>query len=148
MDDEKYMLLALKEARKAAKKNDVPVGAIIVKNGKIISKAHNKKQIKKNAILHAEIIAIGKACRKIKNWHLDDCTLYVTLEPCLMCAGAIIQARIGKLVYATSSPKFGYIESISHLKNSKNNYIPVINSGVCKIESIEMLKKFFKNKRD
>lgn len=138
------MLVAIKEAQKAAKKKDVPVGAVIVKNKKIIAKAHNQKQSKKNAILHAELIAISKACKKNKNWHLDDCILYVTLEPCLMCLGAIVQSRIKKVVYATSSPKFGCIEI---LKNSKSNHIPIIDSGICRKECSAILKSFFKNKR-
>lgn len=144
MEDEKYMMIALKEAKKAAKKNDVPVGVVIVKNGKILSKAHNKKQIKNNAVLHAEIIAISRACRKMKSWHLEECILYVTLEPCLMCTGAIIQARIGKLVYATSSPKFGCVECLTKFKS---NHTPMTISGICKTESIDLLKKFFQNKR-
>lgn len=148
MENEKYMKIALNEAKRAFKKNDVPVGAVIVKNGKVLSKAHNQKQLKKNAILHAEIIAIKRACRKVKSWHLEECTLYVTLEPCLMCAGAIIQSRIGKVVYATPSIKFGYIESTKIMKDKKNNYIPIIESDVCKLESVQLLKKFFKNKRD
>ena len=144
----KYMNLALKEAKKAYKHDDVPVGAVIVKNNKVISKAYNKKEKKQNATRHAEIIAIEKACKKLKTWHLDDCILYVTLEPCLMCAGAIIQSRIKKVVYATSSEKFGYIESIDCvLLNNKNNHRVEIEKGICSDESKSLLKKFFKQKR-
>lgn len=146
--NKKYMNLALKEAKKAYKNDDVPVGAIIVKDNKVISKAHNQKEKKKNATRHAEIIAIEKACKKLKTWHLDNCILYVTLEPCLMCAGAIIQSRIKKIVYATSSEKFGYIESIDNiLLNKKNNHIVEIEKGICCSDSQKLLKDFFKQKR-
>lgn len=101
------MMLAINEAEKAYKKNDVPIGCVIVKEGRIISKAHNKKEIKKNAIMHAEIIAIAKACKKLKTWHLDDCVLYTTVEPCMMCTGAIIQSRIKKIYYSISNKSFG-----------------------------------------
>lgn len=147
MSDEYYMKQALKEAEKAEKKGDVPVGAIIVYKNKILAKSHNQKQYKKNAIYHAEILAIEKACKKIKSWYLDECTLYVTLEPCLMCAGAIIQSRIKKIVYATSSPKFGYISSIDKIQNKKNNHIPKIEKGICEEQASILLKKFFKDKR-
>lgn len=147
MSDEYYMLIAIQEAKKAAKKGDVPVGAVLVCKNKIVAKNYNRKQLKKNAINHAEILVIKKGCRKKKNWYLDDCTLYVTLEPCLMCAGAIIQSRIKRLVYATSSPKFGYIESIEKIQNNCNNHIPIIVSGICEKESSNLLKVFFKNKR-
>ncbi len=146
--NEKYMNLALKEAKKAYKQDDVPVGAVIIKNNKVISKAHNQKEKKQNPTRHAEIIAIEKACKKLKTWHLDDCILYVTLEPCLMCAGAIIHSRIKKIVYATSSEKFGYIESIDNiLLSNKNNHIVEIDKGFCSNESQKLLKNFFKKKR-
>lgn len=116
--NEKYMMLAINEAKKAYKKNDVPIGCVIVKDGRIISKAHNKKEIKKNAIMHAEIIAIAKACKKLKTWHLDDCVLYTTVEPCMMCTGAIIQSRIKKIYYSISNKSFGELENY-HLKNKK-----------------------------
>lgn len=143
-----YMKEAIKEAKKSYKRGDVPVGAVIVKNGKIIAKGHNKKEKKKIATKHAEIVAIEKACKKLGTWHLDDCAIYVTLEPCLMCAGAIIQSRIGKLIYATTSEKFGFVESIEHvLENKKNNHKVIITKGICEEESKQLLKEFFKNKR-
>ena len=108
---------ALKEAELAYKNGDVPVGAVLVYDNKIIAKNHNRKEVNKNAIDHAEILVIKEACEYFKNWHLEECTLYITLEPCLMCAGAIIQSRIKRIVYATSSPKFGYIESLNKLNN-------------------------------
>lgn len=143
-----YMNLALKEAKKAYLKGDVPVGAVIVKHNKVISKAHNTKQSKNQAINHAEIIAIKKACRKLKTWHLDDCEIYITLEPCLMCCGAIIQSRIKKIYYSIESPKFGYIESVESVFSNKNNHTPFINKGIAYDESKEMLVNFFKNKRE
>ncbi len=147
--DEKYMNIALEEALKSYKKGDVPVGAIIVYKNKIIAKAHNSKEQNKNAIEHAEILAISQACKKLKTWHLEECTIYVTLEPCLMCAGALIQSRIGKLVFATENEKFGYVGSISNvLNNRNNNHHPIIISGICKEESQKLLKNFFKDKRN
>lgn len=135
--DEKYIDLALKLAKKAYKNGDVPVGAIIVKNNKIISKAYNKRKKYKNVILHAEILAISKACKKLNTTYLNECILYVTLEPCMMCTGAIIQSHIKKVIYCTDSPKYGYI------KNSNIN----IKNNIKKEESVQLLKKFFLNKR-
>ena len=97
--NEYYMNLAIREAKKALKYNEVPVGAVIVKEGKIISKAHNKKETKKDVTKHAEIIAISKASKKLKNWRLDNCEIYVTMEPCMMCSGAIEQSRISAILF-------------------------------------------------
>lgn len=147
--NEKYMEIALKEAEKAYKKGDIPVGAVIVKDDKVISRAYNKKERDKNAIKHAEIIAIEKACKKLKTWHLEDCVLYTTLEPCMMCCGAIMQSRIRTLVYGTTNAKFGYVESMGNLlTNDKNNHKVSIISGIKKDESSELLISFFKNKRN
>ncbi len=143
-----YMKIAINEAKKAYKKNEVPVGAVIVKNGKIIAKAHNKKENKKISIYHAEILAIIKACKKLKTWRLDDCELYVTLEPCLMCAGAIIQSRITKLYFSITNEKFGYISSIDNILNKKNNHKIQIQEGMYQKESQKLLISFFKNKRN
>ncbi len=140
--NEKYMMLAIDEAKKAYKKNEVPIGCVIVKDGRIISKAHNKKEIKKNAIMHAEIIAIAKACKKLKTWHLDDCILYTTVEPCMMCTGAIIQSRIKKIYYSISNKSFGELENY-HLKNKKI----FIQNNILNEESKKLLQQFFKEKR-
>ena len=140
--NEKYMMLAINEAKKAYKKNDVPIGCVIVKDGRIISKAYNKKEIKKNAIMHAEIIAIAKACKKLKTWHLDDCVLYTTVEPCMMCTGAIIQSRIKKIYYSISNKSFGELENY-HLKNKKI----FIQNNILNEESKKLLQQFFKEKR-
>ena len=143
------MKIALKEAEKSYAIDDVPVGAIIVFQNKIIARAHNTKQKTKIAVNHAEIIAITKACKKLNSWHLEDCTMYVTMEPCLMCAGALLQSRISRLVYATPNLKFGFVESIdSILNNEKNNHKIEVCGGVCKEASEKMLKEFFKAKRD
>jgi len=112
---EKYMKIAINEAKKAYKKGDIPVGAVIVKNNKIISKSYNKKEKNNCPIDHAEILVIKKACKKLKTWHLDGCTLYVTMEPCLMCAGALIQSRIEKIVYGVENSKFGFVGSIDNI---------------------------------
>lgn len=146
--DEIYMKEALKEAKKAYLNDDVPVGAIIVKNNKIIARAYNKKQKNGIATEHAEILAINKACKKLKTWRLNDCTMYISLEPCLMCAGAIIQSRISKIVYACKNEKFGYVNSIdSVLNNKKNNHQVIIETGLLHSESQKLLRSFFKNKR-
>ena len=147
--DEKYMNIALEEACKSYEKGDVPVGAIVVYKNEIIARAHNCKEQNKNAVEHAEILAISQACQKLSTWHLEECTIYVTLEPCLMCAGALIQSRIGKLVFATENEKFGYVGSISNVLNNKsNNHHPIIIDGICKEKSQKLLKEFFKDKRN
>lgn len=140
--NEKYMNLALKQAIKAYNKGDVPVGAVIIKNNKVIATSYNKKEKLNNAIKHAEIDAIEKACKKLKTWHLEECILYTTLEPCLMCSGAIIQSRINKIYYSTSNPNFGEINQIK-----KYNKQIEINNGLLEKETSELLKKFFKEKR-
>lgn len=143
----KYMEMALEEAKKAYKNGDVPVGAVIVKDNKIISKAYNKKEKNNVSVYHAEILAITKACKKLKTWRLDGCSLYVTLEPCLMCSGAIIQSRISKVYFATKNEKFGYVSSIDSLLNKKNNHKVEIEEGLCKKQAQRILIDFFKNKR-
>lgn len=137
---------AFKEAQKAYKRDEVPVGAVIVKNGKIIARGYNQKEKSKNAIKHAEIIAIEKACKKLKNWHLDGCELYVTLEPCLMCCGAIIQSRIKKIYYGVKSDRFGYVESVDKLFN-KNTHVMEEVKNLNHEDSLKILQNFFKNKR-
>lgn len=141
----KYMILALKEAKKAYIHNEVPVGAVIVMNDKIISKAYNQKEKKKTVTKHAEIIAIEKACRKLKTWHLDQCEIYITLEPCLMCCGAIEQSRIKKIYYSAPSPIYGQIENNN--KIFKNNNKIEILGNIDSDESIKLLQAFFKLKR-
>ena len=146
--DEIFMKEALKEAAKARKKDEVPIGAIIVRNNKIIAKGHNLRETKHDALGHAEIIAIRKANKKLKSWRLVDCTIYVTVEPCSMCAGAILQSRIDRIVYGTEDIKGGALGSSYNLFEQKNiNHIPEIKSGVLKEECSQIIKEFFKNKR-
>lgn len=141
MQEEYFMRQALKEAHKAFNKDEVPIGCIIVKEGKIISKSYNKKEKNKIATHHAEILAINKACKKLKTWHLEDCTLYTTVEPCLMCTGAIIQSRIKKVVYGTKNESFGYL---TKLENHKIEIIP----NILEIECKKILSNFFETKRE
>ena len=135
--NEKYMHLALLEAKKAYKKGEVTIGAVIVRNNKIISKAHNLIEKKQNSIMHAEIIAISKASKKLKNWRLIDCDMYVTLEPCLMCASAIELSRINKVYFLTSKDK--------NIKIDNNKYIHIKSN--LNDESLSLIKNFFKSKR-
>lgn len=146
--DEYFMEEALKEAEKSLLTDDVPVGAIIVKDGKIITRAHNEKNKAQNPLKHAEVTAINKAAKKLNTWILDDCTIYVTLEPCTMCAGLILHSRIKRLVYAAKEPKFGAVESINNvLNNPKLNHHVEIRSGLLENESSILLKDFFKKLR-
>lgn len=143
-NDVKYMQEALKEAKKAYLKKEIPVGAVIVYQDKIIARAHNTRVSEKQVFTHAEIKALNKACKKMDSWVLEDCTIYVTLEPCLMCAGALLQSRIKRIVYATTEPKHGAIESIDEvLNNPKLNHHIEISKGILQKESSDLLKKFF-----
>lgn len=142
------MIIALKEAKKSLKSSDVPVGAVIVKDNKIISKGYNLKEKKQISTKHAEIIAIEKACKKEKSWYLTDCTIYVTMEPCLMCAGAILQSRITRVIYATENKKFGYCCSVNNVfEKEKNVKVLKIKNKEISEESSKMLMSFFKNRR-
>ena len=145
---EKYMEEALKEAKKAYKKLEVPVGAVIVKNHKIIARAYNQKEKDKMATHHAEILAIKRACKKLKNWRLTDCEMYVTLEPCPMCAGAIINSRIGKVYIGTKDLKTGACGSKLNLLQDFNFDTNVdVESGILQEECQNILKQFFKEIR-
>ena len=145
---EEYMKIALDEAKKAYKKEEVPIGAIIVKDGKVIAKAHNMREKKKQACAHAEILAIQKACKKLRAWRLEGCEMYVTLEPCPMCAGAIMNARIKKLYIGAMEPKFGSVGSkVNLLENVTFNHTVEVEKGVCEKESVKLLQDFFKELR-
>ena len=149
--EEKELLMkqALKEAQKAYEKEEVPIGAIIVKDVKIISIAYNLKEIKKDTTEHAEIRAIKKASKKIGAWRLSDCEMYTTLEPCPMCAGAIIQARIKKVYIGAMDEKTGAAGSVLNLFNDYTfNHKVEVENGVMKTECQEILKKFFKELRE
>ena len=146
--NEKYMKMALKEAQKAYQEDEVPIGAIIVQNGKVIARAHNQRETKQQASAHAEMLAIQKACKKTGFWRLEDCEMYVTMEPCLMCAGAILQSRIKKVVYGAKDPKGGCIESCMKMYETKGfNHYPETESGILQEECSQILKDFFKEKR-
>ena len=142
---EVYMNLALIEAEKAYKQGEVPIGAVIVKDGKILAKAHNTRNKSKNAVNHAEILAIEKACKRLKDWRLENAEIYVTLEPCPMCAGAIIQSRIKKVYIGAMDEKTGACGSVLNLLSDyKFNHVVEVESGFLKEECEKMLKDFFK----
>jgi tRNA(adenine34) deaminase len=146
--DKFFMQEALKEAKKAYKKNEVPVGAIVVYNNKILAKAHNLNITTNDPTAHAEILALRKASKILRNYRLLDCEMYTTLEPCPMCAGAMVYARIKRLVYATEDPKSGCCKSVLNIvNNNKLNHRIEVVSGVCKKEVEKLLKKFFKKLR-
>ena len=135
---------ALKEAEKAFEKNEVPVGCVIVKDNKIIARAHNQRHSKNSVLGHAELIAIEKANRKLKTWILEGCTIYVTLEPCPMCAGAILQSRMDKVIFGAYEPKFGACGSIVNLlAEEKFNHKVEIEGGVMEDQCKTLLKNFF-----
>ena len=139
---------ALKEAKKAYKKDEIPVGAVIVKNGEIIARGHNLKELKKDTTKHAEMIAIQRASKKLEAWRLEGCKLYVTLEPCTMCAGAIINARIKEVIIGTSDPKTGACGSVLNLfEDYKFNHKVEYKTGVMQAECEKILKDFFKELR-
>lgn len=145
---EKFMKEALKEAKKAYDKLEVPVGAVIVKDGKIISRAHNLKETKYDTTNHAEILAIQKASKKLKSWRLLDCEMYVTLEPCSMCAGAIINSRIKKIYIGANDEKTGAVGSVLNLfEDYTFNHKVEFEKGILKKECEEILKNFFKELR-
>lgn len=145
---EYYMKQAIKEAEKAYKKLEVPVGAIIVKDGKIVARAYNQKETKTDTTKHAEILAIQKASKKLKSWRLIDCEMYVTLEPCTMCAGAIINSRIKKVYIGTMDQKTGAVGSVLNLFNDYTfNHQVESETGILKEECENILKQFFKKLR-
>lgn len=141
---EYFMKLALKEAKKAERIEEVPVGAVIVKKGEVIAKAHNLREKRQSSLAHAELIAIEKACKKIGSWRLEECDLYVTLEPCPMCAGAIIQSRLRNVYFGAADPKAGCVHSVLRLFDYPFNHKPQVVSNVLAEESSQMLKAFFK----
>lgn len=143
------MKIALTEARKAEIKDEVPIGCVIVKNGKIIARGHNVRETKKDPCGHAEIIAIRKAAKKIGDWQLVDCDIYVTLEPCIMCAGALIQSRIARIFYGAKDYKGGALGSSINVLNSSNiNHRPYVESGIMEDDCSKIIKDFFRKKRE
>lgn len=146
--NEYYMGLALKEAQKAYMIDEVPIGCVIVKDDKVIARGYNKKETNKSALSHAEMIAIAKASKKLGDYRLNDCTMYVTLEPCAMCAGAIISARISNLVYSAKDPRYGAHESFINLFDYNFNHKVNVISGVLENKSSKLIKDFFKELRN
>ena len=145
--DIKFMQAAMREAQKAADIGETPVGAVIVRGGKIIARGHNMRETKKNALLHAEITAIDKACRKLGGWRLIGCDIYVTLEPCPMCAGAIINSRIPTVVFGARDELTGSCGSVINLFEERYGHRPAVFGSVRAEESARLLKDFFREKR-
>lgn len=149
LTNEQYMKEALKQAKKAYKKGEIPVGAIIVKDNKIIARAYNEKEYKFDTTKHAEILAIQKASKKLKSWRLTDCDMYVTLEPCSMCAGALIQSRIRKVYIGTMDEKTGACGSVFNLlKDYTFNHQVEVETNILQPECEQLLKSFFKEIRN
>ncbi|MDD3123081.1 MAG: nucleoside deaminase [Candidatus Izemoplasmatales bacterium] len=141
------MEAALKQAQKAALKGEVPVGCVIVKDNEIIARGYNLRETSKHVFMHAEMIAMDKACKKLGSWRLDECTIYVTLEPCAMCAGTMIQSRVKRLVYGAKEPKSGVHQSLTNLFGVPFNHEVIVESGLLEEKSSQLLKSFFKELR-
>ncbi len=146
-DNLRFMEAALCEAKKAALEGEIPVGAVIVKDDEIIASAHNNRESTGDATGHAELLAIRKACESLGGWHLEKCTLYVTLEPCPMCMGAIINSRLGEVVFGAKDAKAGACGSVIDLRHYPLNHKPVVNGGFMKDECASVLSDFFRDKR-
>ena len=147
MNDEFYLRHALEEARKSLEAGEVPVGAVVVSDGKILSRAHNETISSQDPTAHAEIVAIRRACSIRSNHRLPDCDLYVTLEPCPMCLGALVQARMKRLIFGAYDPKGGAVESIMRFPFDRTNHRVDVTSGVLAEECSQTLEDFFRNKR-
>ncbi len=146
--DEKYMKEAIRQAKKAAALNETPIGCVIVREGKIIGRGYNRRNTDKNVLAHAELIAIRKACRAVGDWRLEECTMYVTLEPCPMCAGAIVQARIPKVVIGCMNPKAGCAGSVLDILHEDGfNHQVETEVGLLGEECSSMLTQFFRELR-
>ena len=148
-EDEKFMHDAIRQARKAEKNGDVPIGCVIVRDGKVIARGYNRRNKDKQSLAHAEMMAIKKASKVMGDWRLEDCTMYITLEPCQMCAGAIVQARIPEVVIGCMNPKAGCAGSIINLLDMEGfNHRVVVTRGILETECSEMLKNFFRELRN
>ena len=147
-EEEKYMKEAIRQAKKAGKLDEVPIGCVIVRDGKIIARGYNRRNTEKSTLAHAEIQAIRKASKVVGDWRLEDCTMYITLEPCQMCAGAIVQARIPKVVIGSRNPKAGCAGSVLDLLHVPAfNHQVELEEGVLQEECSEMLTSFFRELR-
>ena len=147
MDDLYFMDEALKLAAEAAAEGEVPVGCVIVRGNEIVGRGRNRREKDKTALAHAEIEAISEACRNLGGWRLWECTLYVTLEPCAMCAGAILNARIPRVVYGASDKKYGAVRSVCSLFSMDFNHHPVVEAGIREEEAAQLMTEFFQNLR-
>lgn len=148
MNDMDYMGLALDEAKKAYRIGEVPIGAIVVKDGEVIAAAHNLRETGHDATAHAEVMAIRKACEKIGHWRLTGATLYVTIEPCPMCAGALVMSRVDRLVYGAADYKAGAVESLFNITNHSGlNHRMAVTAGVREEECRALMKEFFRERR-
>jgi tRNA(adenine34) deaminase len=148
MQDDEFMGLALAEARAALEHDDVPVGAIVVRGGEVIAARHNERELSGDPVAHAEILALRDAATRLGQWRLDDCTMFVTLEPCPMCAGALVNARLDRLVYGADDPKAGAVSSqFVLLDGSRLNHRVDVTAGVRAAESAELLRTFFRLRR-
>lgn len=146
--NEKYMRIALKEAKKAYDKGEIPIGAVIVCGDEIIAKTHNLRESKQNVFSHAESLAIDKACKKLGSWRLEDCDLYITLEPCVMCSGAIIQSRIKNVYYGAKNKRYGCHEGAIKLFDVEFNHKVNVCGGILEDECSKLISSFFKELRD
>ncbi|MDL2214375.1 nucleoside deaminase [Clostridia bacterium OttesenSCG-928-O13] len=147
MSDAELMAVALEEARLAADEGEVPVGAVVAKDGQVVSRAHNRRESDKNAVAHAELLAIEAACHALGGWRLWQCDLFVTLEPCPMCAGAIINSRVKRVVYGAEDPKAGCCGSVTDLFAMPFNHSPQVEKGLLAAESGALLSAFFERLR-
>ncbi len=146
--DEYFMKLALKEAQKAYDMGEVPIGCVIVKDDKVIARGYNKREKLNSSLAHAEIIAINKASKKLNSWRLEGCKMYITLEPCIMCGGAIIQSRIDEVIYGAKDNRFGVHDSITNIFNLKFNHTVSIKNKVLESECSNIISDFFKKLRE
>ncbi len=146
-EDERYMQMALSLARAAAEEDEVPIGAVLVHNGEVIGRAYNRREQNKCATHHAEILAIEEGCRTLGGWRLPSCTLYVTMEPCAMCAGAIVNARIERVVFGVPDLRFGAFGSLFDLSALPTNHKPCVEGGLLAEECLSLLRAYFKEKR-
>jgi len=148
MTDKDYMLIAIEEAKAALEGGDTPVGALVVVGGRIVARAHNRREADNDPTAHAELLAVRDAAKALGRWRLTDASVYITKEPCVMCAGAMVMARVGRVVYGAHDPKFGAAWSLYNLLGDDrlNHRVPV-TAGVMSEECLDLLKKFFKEKR-
>lgn len=146
-EDKTFMKMALALAEQAAKEDEVPIGAVLVHKGEVISRAYNRREQNKCATHHAEILAIEEGCRTLGGWRLPDCTLYVTMEPCAMCAGAIVNARISRVVFGVPDLRFGAFGSLFDLSALPTNHKPLVEGGLLQEDCLSILRAYFKEKR-